>query len=58
LQSIESEDIAGTDKVSVKAFVLTRGGQDTRMERIVGLLSVEPTVTAANRKSEPHHMEE
>jgi len=58
LQSIESEDIAGTDKVSVKAFVLTRGGQEARMERIVGLLSLEPTVTAANWKSEPRGLEE
>ncbi len=58
LQSIESEDIARTDKVSVKAFVLTSGRQETRMERIVGLLSLEPTVTAANWKSEPQHLEE
>jgi putative Mg2+ transporter-C (MgtC) family protein len=58
LQSLESEDIAGTDKVSVKAFVLTRGKQEARMERIVGLLSLEPTVTAANWKSEPQHLEE
>ncbi len=58
LQSIESEDIAGTDKVSVKAFVLTTGRQETRMERIVGLLSLEPTVTAANWKSQPQHLEE
>ncbi len=58
LQSIESEDISGTDKVWVKAFVLAKGGQEARMERIVGLLSLEPTVTAANWKSEPQRVEE
>jgi putative Mg2+ transporter-C (MgtC) family protein len=58
LQSIESEDIAGTDKVSVTAFVLGKGGQEARMERIVGLLSLEPTVSAANWKSELQHLEE
>ena len=58
LQSIESEDIAGTDKVEVKAFALTRGGQESRMESIVGLLSLEPSVTAASWKSTPQHLEE
>ncbi len=57
-QSLESEDIAGTGKVEVRAFALTKGRQESRMERIAGLLSLEASVTAASWKSTPQHLEE
>jgi len=58
LQSIESEDIPGTDKVVVMAFVVTKGRQDSQLEKAVGLLSLEPSVTAASWKYvQPHHDE-
>jgi len=50
LQSIESEDISGTDKVEVRALVVTKGRQDSQTEKIVGLMSLEPAVTAASWK--------
>jgi putative Mg2+ transporter-C (MgtC) family protein len=58
LQSIESEDISSTDKVEVRAFVLTRGRQDSQLEKIVGLMSLEPSVTAASWKYVQQHMDE
>jgi len=50
LQSIESEDISGTDRVEVRAFVVTKGRQNSQMEKIVGRVSFEPAVTAASWK--------
>ena len=58
LQSLESEDISGTDKVEVRAFLLTKGRQDSQLEKIVGLMSLEPTVTAASWKYVQQHMDE
>jgi putative Mg2+ transporter-C (MgtC) family protein len=58
LQSIESEDISGTDRVEVRAFVMTRGRQDSQLEKIVGLMSLEPTVTAASWKYVQQHLDE
>jgi putative Mg2+ transporter-C (MgtC) family protein len=58
LQSIESEDISGTDKVEVRAFVITSGRLDSQLEKIVGLMSLEPTVTAASWKYVQQHLDE
>jgi putative Mg2+ transporter-C (MgtC) family protein len=58
LQSIESEDISGTDKVEVRAFVLTKGRQNSQLEKIVGLMSLEPSVTAASWKYVQQHLDE
>lgn len=58
LQSLESEDISGTDKVTVNAFVMTKGRQDSQLEKAVGLMSLEPCVTAASWKYVQQHLEE
>jgi putative Mg2+ transporter-C (MgtC) family protein len=58
LQSLESEDISGTDKVEVRAFVMTRGRQDSQLEKIVGLMSLEPSVTAASWKFVQQQLDE
>ncbi len=58
LQSLESEDISGTDKVEVMAFIMTKGRQDSQLERIVGLMSLEPSVTAASWKYVQQHLDE
>ena len=58
LQAMESEDIQGTDKVEVKAFILANGQQDTLMERVVGLLSLEQAVSAASWKHAPQQLDE
>ena len=55
---MESEDIQGTDKVEVNAFILANGRQDTLMEKVVGLLSLEQAVSAASWKQIPHENEE
>ncbi|HAM50527.1 MAG TPA: hypothetical protein DCP92_07440 [Nitrospiraceae bacterium] len=58
LQSMESEDIQETDKVEVKAFILANGQQDALMEKVVGLLSLEPAVSAASWKHVPQPLDE
>jgi len=58
LQSIESEDIQGTDKVEVKAFILATGRQDSQMEKVVGLLSLEQAVSAAGWNHVTQQMDE
>ncbi len=58
LQSIDSEDIQGTDKVEVTASILSSGRQDAQMERVVGLLSLEPAVSAASWKQTPQQLDE
>ena len=58
LQSIDSEDIQGTDKVEVTANILSNGRQDAQMERVVGLLSLEPAVSAASWKQTPQQLDE
>jgi putative Mg2+ transporter-C (MgtC) family protein len=58
LQAMESEDIQGTDKVEVKAFILSNGQQDTLMEKVVGLLSLESAVSAASWKLAPRLLDE
>lgn len=58
LQSMDSEDIQGTDKVEVKAFILANGQQDALMEKIVGMLSLNSTVSAASWKHVSQAIEE
>lgn len=58
LQSIESEDIQGTGTVEVKAFILAYGQQEAIMEKIVGLMSLNPAVSAASWKHVSQAVEE
>ena len=58
LQSVDSEDIQGTDKVEVTANILSNRRQDAQMERVVGLLSLEPAVSAASWKQTPRQLDE
>jgi putative Mg2+ transporter-C (MgtC) family protein len=58
LQAMESEDIQGTDKVEVKAFILANGRQDALMEKVVGILSLEQAVSAASWKHVPQSLDE
>jgi putative Mg2+ transporter-C (MgtC) family protein len=58
LQSIESEDIHGADTIEVKAFILAYGQQEAIMEKVVGLLSLNPAVSAASWKHIPAQLEE
>ena len=58
LQSIESEDIQGTDTVEVKAFILAVGQKDAVMEKIVGMMSLNQAVTVASWKHLAEAMEE
>jgi putative Mg2+ transporter-C (MgtC) family protein len=58
LQSIESVDTSGTDTVEIKAAIQTIGRQDTQLEKVVGLLSLEPTVTAASWQYIQQHLDE
>jgi putative Mg2+ transporter-C (MgtC) family protein len=58
LQSIESEDIQSTDKVEVTAYILSSGRQDAQMEKVVGLLSLEPAVSTASWKHAPQQLDE
>lgn len=58
LQALESENIPGADTVEVRAYILTTGRQDTQLEKVVGLMSLEPTVTAASWKYVQQHLEE
>ncbi len=58
LQSIESEDMQGTDKVEVKAYISAAGRKDTEMERVVGLLSLEKAVTVASWQQIRRELEE
>jgi len=37
---------------------MTRGRQDSQLEQIVGLMSLEPTVTAASWKYVQQHLDE
>lgn len=46
------------DKVEVKAFILSKGRQDSQMEKVVGLLSLEQSVSAASWKNVPQQLEE
>ncbi|MEJ2378519.1 MAG: MgtC/SapB family protein, partial [Pseudolabrys sp.] len=48
LRRLDSEDIPDTSKVSVTAQAVAAKRNDTALAQIVGRLSLEPYVTAAN----------
>ena len=56
LQSTQSEDIRGTDKIEVRAFILAKGRQAAKMEK-VGSLSLEQAVSATSWKHIPQQMD-
>jgi putative Mg2+ transporter-C (MgtC) family protein len=47
LRRLDSNDLEGTGRVAVTAFVTASQRVDTNVEKIVGRLSLEPTVSAA-----------
>jgi putative Mg2+ transporter-C (MgtC) family protein len=47
LRRLDSNDLEGTERVAVKAFVTAHQRVDADVEKIVGRLSLEPTVSAA-----------
>ena len=47
LRRLDSEDIADTSKVTVKAQAVAAKRNDAALEQIVGRLSLEPNVSAA-----------
>jgi len=47
LRRLDSTDLEGTGRVAVVAFVTASQRVDTDIEKIVGRLSLEPTVSAA-----------
>lgn len=47
LRRLDSQNIEGTDFVAVNALLGTTGRNDATLERTVGRLSLEPSVTAA-----------
>jgi putative Mg2+ transporter-C (MgtC) family protein len=47
LRRLDSTDLEGTGRVVVTAFVTASQRLDTEVEKIVGRLSLEPTVSAA-----------
>ena len=52
LRRLDSNDLEGTDRVAVAALVTAPRRIDTDVERIVGRLSLEPTVSAARWQAE------
>ncbi len=57
LQSVESADIQDTDKVDVHAYIRATGRQDTQMEKVIGLISLEPDVSAASWQHIPQEVD-
>jgi putative Mg2+ transporter-C (MgtC) family protein len=47
LRRLDSNDLEGTGRVVVTAFVTAHNRVDADVEKIVGRLSLEPTVSAA-----------
>jgi putative Mg2+ transporter-C (MgtC) family protein len=58
LHAVYSEDIEGTNRVEVVADVAVAGRADTRLERVVSRLGVEPGVSAISWKTVPTADEE
>lgn len=58
LQSIESTNIPDTNKVEVLACIFTNERQDNLMEKAVGMLSLDESVTAAGWKNVPRQYDE
>jgi putative Mg2+ transporter-C (MgtC) family protein len=53
LHRLDSTDLEGSARVRVTAFTTTSHRVDTEVEKIVGRLSLEPTVSAARWQTEP-----
>jgi putative Mg2+ transporter-C (MgtC) family protein len=54
LRQLDSNDIGGTGRVVVNALVTASHRVDADVEKIVGRLSIEPTVSAARWQTEIH----
>ena len=54
LRRLDSNDLAGTERVVVAAFVSARQRVDADVEKIVGRLSLEQTVSAARWQADVH----
>jgi putative Mg2+ transporter-C (MgtC) family protein len=54
LRRLDSNDLAGTERVVVSAFVSARQRVDADVEKIVGRLSLEQTVSAARWQADVH----
>jgi putative Mg2+ transporter-C (MgtC) family protein len=54
LRRLDSNDINGTDRVSVSAHLTATERIDSVVEKIVGRLSLEPTVSAARWQADNH----
>ena len=54
LRRLDSNDFEGTGRVAVTALVTSSDRVDVDVEKIVGRLSLEPTVLAARRQVELH----
>jgi putative Mg2+ transporter-C (MgtC) family protein len=54
LRRLESSDVAGTERVAVCALVTAHQNVDSDVEKIVGRLSLEPTVSAARWQADIH----
>jgi putative Mg2+ transporter-C (MgtC) family protein len=54
LRRLDSSDVEGTDRVAVTAFVTAHQRVDSEVEKIVGRLSLEPTVSAARWQADVH----
>ena len=52
LRRLDSTDLEGTGRVAVSAFVTASQRVDTDVEKIVGRLSLEPTVSAARWRAD------
>jgi len=52
LRRLDSNDLEGTGRVAVTAFMTAPGRLDAEVEKIVGRLSLEPTVSAARWQAE------
>ena len=48
LRALQSEDIDSSNKVEVRATLLSAGRQDSMLEQVVGRLSLEAGVTAVS----------
>lgn len=58
LQSIESMNIPDTNKVEVVACIFTYERKDNLMEKAVGMMSLDESVTAAGWKNVPRQYDE
>jgi putative Mg2+ transporter-C (MgtC) family protein len=54
LRRLDSSDVERTDRVAVTAFVTAQQRADPDVEKVVGRLSLEPTVSAARWRADLH----